>query len=112
MQARSKGCILLSYFTEKLKEVSSVSLVRKLIRISVLIFWLGSCPTNFYKVDEMPITILCCLNIRMIIYLDDMLLKGYSVEGRVIFLVQHLDFIINCKKSVLTPEQSVSNFWC
>ena len=54
MQARSKGCILLSYFTEKLKEVRSVSLVRKLIRISVLIFWLGSCPTNFYKVDENP----------------------------------------------------------
>ena len=42
VQARSKGCILLCSFTEKLKEIRSVLLVKELIRISVPMFWLGS----------------------------------------------------------------------
>ena len=54
VQARSKGCILLCSFTEKLEEICSVPLVRKLIQISVLMFWLGSCPANFHKIIENP----------------------------------------------------------
>ena len=54
VQAGSKGCILLCSFTEKLQEIRLVPLVRKLIRISVSMFWLGSCPTNFHKIIENP----------------------------------------------------------
>ena len=54
VQARSKGYILLCSFTEKLEEKRSVSLVRKLTRISVPMFWLGSYPTNFQKIIENP----------------------------------------------------------
>ena len=49
----------------------------------------------------------------MIIYLDDMLLMGHSIEeirmcrNTVIFLLQHLGFVINWKKSVLTPVQEI-----
>ena len=50
--ARSKGCILLCSFTEKLEEIRSLLVVRKLIRISVPMFWPGSCPTNFHKTTE------------------------------------------------------------
>ena len=54
VQARSKGCILLRSFTENLEEICSVLLVRKFIRISLPIFWLGSCPTNFHKIIKNP----------------------------------------------------------
>ena len=54
MQARSRGCILLCSFIEKLEEIHSVPLVMKLIRISVPMFWLEFCPTNFHKIIENP----------------------------------------------------------
>ena len=50
VQVRCKGCILLRFFTEKLKEIRSVPLIRKVIQISARMFWLGSCPTNFHKI--------------------------------------------------------------
>ena len=81
VQAQSKGCILLRSFTENL--------------------------------EIFPIVILRCINIRMIIYLDDMLLMGHTIEeistcrDTVIFFLQHLDFIINWKKSVLKPVQEI-----
>ena len=58
-------------------------------------------------------TILSKINIKIIIYLDDMLLIGHSLEDivlsrdTVIFLLQHLRFVVNWKKSVLTPVQEI-----
>ena len=53
------------------------------------------------------------MNIRIVIYLDDMLLRGNSVKeiligtDTVVFLLQHLGFVINLKKSILTPQQKI-----
>ena len=55
VQARSKGYILLRSFTEKLEERRSVPLVKIFIRISMPMFWLGPCSTNFYKIIKNPI---------------------------------------------------------
>ena len=46
--------IVLRSLTEKLEEIRSVPLVRKLIQIAVPMFWLGSCLTNFHKTTENP----------------------------------------------------------
>ena len=54
MQARSKGCILLSSLQEKLEGIHLVPLGRKLLQIPVSMFWFGSCPTNFHKTIENP----------------------------------------------------------
>ena len=49
------------------------------------------------------------MNIRMIICLDDMLLMSHIIEGlkmardTLIFLLQHLVFIINLKKYLPSP---------
>ena len=59
----------------------------------------------------MPISLIRRLNIRIIIYLDDILLLGRSIKeiliatDKVISLLQHLGFVINLKKSILTPQQ-------
>ena len=51
--------------------------------------------------------------IRVIIYLDDLLILGNSMSkifmarDSVIFLLQHLDFVINLKKCFLDPAQEI-----
>ena len=78
-----------------------------------LYFSFGPAPRIFTKLLKIPIEILRRINIRMIIYLDVMLLMGDSIEeismchDTVIFLLQHLGFVISWKKSVLTPVQEM-----
>ena len=82
------------------------------MRIYVPLFCLGS-PRIFTKLLKIPIAILRRINIRMIIYLDGMLLMGHSIEkismcrDTVIFLLQHLGFVMNWKSSLLTPVQQI-----
>ena len=78
-----------------------------------LCFGLGPAPGIFTKLLKIPIEVLRHINITMIVYLDDMLLMGHSIEeismcrDTVMFLLQHLGFVIKWKKSVLTPLQEI-----
>ena len=66
----------------------------------------------FSKLLEVPIALLRQVNIRLVIYLDDILLMGRTLEeilmGRdtLIFLLQHLGFVMNLK-SVLKPAPQI-----
>ena len=77
-----------------------------------LCFELGPAPRMFSKLLEVPIALLRRLNIRLVIYLDDILLMGRTLEeilmsrDTLIFLLQHLGFIMNLK-SVLKPAQQI-----
>ena len=68
---------------------------------------LSPAPRLFTKLLKVPIALLRRINVKIIIYLDDMLLMGASqpelVLGRdtLIFVLQHLGLVINLKKSVL-----------
>ena len=68
---------------------------------------------NFTKLMKVPVTLLRRLNIRLIIYLDDILIMGSSEEeilmarDTVIYLLQALGFVINWAKSVLEPAQEM-----
>ena len=72
-------------------------------------------PSSFYQNLESPISLLRCLNIRVLIYLDDILLMSQSIErllvarDTVTFLLQHVGFVINFKKSVMEPVQTIEN---
>ena len=73
-------------------------------------FALGSAPRIFTTMLKVPMTVLRRINIKIKIYLDDILLIGHTLEeilisrDTVIFLLQHLGFVINWKNSVLTPD--------
>ena len=77
------------------------------------IFGLGLAPRIFSKLLKVPIALLRRLNIRLVIYLDGILLMGKTLEeilmsrDKLIFLFQHLGFVINLKKSVLKPSQQI-----
>ena len=76
-----------------------------------LCFGLSPAPLVFTKLLKVPISLLRKLSVRIIIYLDDMLLMASSSEDlltardTLIFILQHLGFLINIKKSYLEPSQ-------
>ena len=102
-----------AYFTVALHKLS-----RKYVRVPwrgnlyeflCLCFGLGPAPRIFTKLMKIPIALMRRLNVRLIIYLDDMLLMGSSLEeimmarDTLIFILLHLGFVINFQKSILTP---------
>ena len=76
-------------------------------------FWFGPAPTIFKKLLKISISALKRLMIRVIIYLDDLLILGKSVSelfmtrDSAIFLLQDLGFAINLEKCVLDPVQEI-----
>ena len=64
-----------------------------------LCFGLGLAPRLFTKLIKVPISILCKLYIRIIVYLDDFLILGKTLEqsilsrNGVIYLLQNLGFV-------------------
>ena len=78
-----------------------------------LAFGLGPARPIFTKLMKVPVAILRRLDIRLIIYLGDILLMGDSLEAiemardKTLFLMEQLGFMINLKKSVLEPSHCI-----
>ena len=78
-----------------------------------LCFGFGPASRIFSKLFNVPIALLRRLNIGLVIYLEDILLMRRTVEEilmsreTLIFLLQHLGFVINLKKSVLKLSQQI-----
>ena len=78
-----------------------------------LFFGPGPAPQTFTKLSKIPIAILRWIQIRIIIYLDDMLLMSHTINGLEIatdtfyFLLQGLSFVINLQKPVLVSLQKI-----
>ena len=78
-----------------------------------LTFGLGPGPRLFTKLLKIPIGFLRKLKIRLIIYIDDILIMGADLaeilmaRDSVLAVLQSLGFIINLKKSVLVPSSTM-----
>ena len=85
----------------------------KLYESLCLCFGLRPAPRILTKSIKIPVLVLRQLNIPIIICLDDMLLIDHTIEeplmarDTVIFLLQQLGFVLNLKKSELTPTQRI-----
>ena len=70
-----------------------------------LCFGLGPTPRIFTKLLKIPVSVLKRINNLIVIYLDDKLFKDQTMEeilmsrDTVIFLLQHLGFVLNLEKS-------------
>jgi len=80
-------------------------------QFTCLPFGLGPAPLLFTKLLKPVVALLRRLGLRMIIYLDDIIIFNQTLEGilrdrdSTLWLLQNLGFIINWKKSVLHPAQ-------
>ena len=78
-----------------------------------LCFDLGPTPLIFTKLLKIPIALSRRINVRKMIFLDDMLAMAQTLKEilqakeTLIFLLQNLGFVINLKKSQLTPVKEI-----
>ena len=76
-------------------------------------FGLGPAPLIFTKLMKIPISLFRRINIRVIVFLDDMLLMSQTIEliemarDTTTFLLQNLGFVVNQKKSQMTPVKQI-----
>ena len=116
VQGQFKGCILLWSFTEKLEEVHSVPLVRKLTWISLPMFYLGSCLTNFHKDIENPNCNFVSHKYKNGYLLgqnasnESLLRRDEHVSWQGTLLVRTPGFCNHLEKICLTPVQEIK-FW-
>ena len=85
----------------------------KLIQFKVMAFGLAVAPRIFTKLLKTPISVLRRMGIRLIIYLDDILLMNQSFQGVLsdlnvaMTLLKGLGFLINKEKSEFQPQQRI-----
>ena len=114
MQAILKRCIFFSSLGKKLRAICSLLLVRKLVRVPLPLLWFGTSTTNIQKIVKSANG-----NLTQDKHQNYNLLRQHAIDwllleeilmnrGTVIFLLQHLGFVINWKKSVLTPVQEIA----
>jgi hypothetical protein len=84
-----------------------------LYEYSCLPFGLSSAPRVFTKLLKPVVAYLRELGIRLVIYLDDLLILNDSISGLlhdlriVINLLESLGFIVNFEKSIVFPQQQI-----
>ena len=85
----------------------------KAYQFNCLPFGLSSAPWVFTKTTRSIVTILRTLGLKIIIYIDDILIMADSQAmarehtAALIFLLENLGFIINHPKSLLDPTQEI-----
>ena len=83
------------------------------VRVSLPLLQTSPAPLIITKLMKVPIALLRRLYIRLIIYLEDMLILAGSTQelifhrDTVIYLLQNLIFVLNLKKSVLESSQKI-----
>lgn len=82
----------------------------KILEFTSLPFGIAIAPRVFTKIMKIPIAILRRLGIRLVIYLDDILIMNQSLTGiqsdlsTAVYLLENLGFLVNQEKSVLVPS--------
>ena len=112
IKIRSKRCLFSHTSRQKLMKIYSFSMRRKFVLC--LCFGLGRVPLIFTKLLQIPITLIKRNNVRIIIFLDDMLVmvemlnEVLQAKETLIFLLQNLGFVINSKNSQLIPVKEIT----
>ena len=112
LQDRSERCLFLSATVHELKKMCEIWLVGKSLRVSLPLFWIRTCSENISKTIKGTNS-----STETAEHLSSDISRRYCSDGKnrgilmsrntLIFLLQHLGFVINLRKSVLTPSQQI-----
>ena len=89
-------------------------MIRESLRVLLLMFWLGTSSQNLHKIAKN--TSVCPEEDKysdINIYSDALLIMGQAkeknshVQRQILILQQHLGFVLNLKKSILSPVQEI-----
>ena len=108
-----QACLLLSESSNREQETNTVSVGRKTARVSLSGIWPRTSSKSFTKILKVAMTLLRRVDIRIIIYIDDMLIMGMSLKeielarDTTSFLLQNLGFVTKWEKSTLIPCNNI-----
>ena len=120
MQDRPEGCISYNPPVSEIQKVCQIPVERPSIRVLLPLLRAFSSSSGFTMLLKVPISLLKKLHVRIIIYLNDMLLMASSLEDllmardTLIFILQHLGFLINLLPRAnidFRISQGDSRFW-
>ena len=103
MEMRHEECLLSGSLTQKLQRQSSFLAVREVLQILLSVFWLRTSPKNFYQNVKVPTSRITRLNIRIVIYLDDMLLLVRS--SKEVLIATDTDFLVATCRICSQPQK-------
>ena len=106
VQTGFEACVPFSSIKSCIQKICAVSLVRETLWVSLHLFWTRPSTKNFYKISQNS-----SFSVTSPEHTWTTLLIGHTIDqtlmarDRVIFLLQQQGFVLNLKKSVLTPTQ-------
>ena len=106
-------CLFFSSTASVIKKLCSVFMVRESLRVPLIMFRLGTSSQNLHKIAKN--TSVCPEQDKYLDsnVLDNILMMGQTMEeilmsrDTVIFLLQHLGFVLNMERSILNPVQEI-----
>ena len=106
-----EGCSLLHTSPQRISKICSISMGRETLLVALPLFRSVSCTTNIHEIAESA-----SISMEKVDYADHNLYRRYvnnrsnqkgSGVNTLIYLVQHLGFLLNLKKSVLQLCQEI-----
>ena len=111
LQGRSERCLFISTTLLDLTKVCEISLVEKSLRVSLPLFWIKAYFQDVFKTIKGTNS-----SIATVEHSSSHICRRYFLMGRRLeeilmsrdkLIFQHLDFVINLKKSVLKPSEQI-----
>ena len=112
-QDRSHGCIFDRFNLERSSKFFTFSMERSIARVCLPSVWLATAPRVFTKLMKPVVAMLRQRGVRLIIYLDDMLIMAESTSlalhhaASALNLLESLGFVVNYHKSQLIRSQQI-----
>ena len=114
LQDRSKRCLFLSTTVHEVKKFCEVCLFGKSLRVSLPFFWIRACSQDIFKTikgtnssTEVAEHSFSDISRRFILLMGKIMEEILMSRDTPIFLLQHLGFVINLKKSVQKSSQQI-----
>lgn len=110
-QIRFEGCLFDHPCTSVPPKIFAFCVAGRIFQFNCLAFGLAPAPRLFSKILRVVAAYLRKHGMRLIIYLDDILIMSSSKEGaradvkKATELLQYLGFLINFEKSIVEPSQ-------
>ena len=112
-EGRSERCLLHHSNACRSSTISKVQGEITTLPVHLPTIWPVVCPMGLHQGDEALSILLRSMGVRMIVYIDDMLLMAESINQveahleALIYLLTGMGFVINIPKSITIPTQQI-----
>ena len=112
-----KRCLTCYTSTHVAKEIPAISIRKENFQVQLSPFWPFASSLGLYQDSETMAAPLRELGVHLIVYIDDILLLGESLQQLKVYTagltyhIKFLGFVMNPKKYILDPTQELEFIW-